>query len=140
MRTPSDLRTLYQLGISWDRAATALVRVGAPALAMATSFESGPAFGAAADSCRQLREAILTNPDGPLPRAFMAATRRRWEPHQLADLLEHIATTLTNLQEGSLAGLLMPRPALARLGEFLSDSGQEILRTVARFRPQAVAS
>ncbi len=139
MRTPTDLRALYQLGISWDCAATALVRVGSPALTVA-SGETGAVFGAAADSCRQLREALLTNPDGPLPRAFMAATRRRWAPHQLADLLEHIATTLGNLQDGSLESLLMPRPALARLGEFLSDSGQEILRTVARFRPQAVAS
>ncbi|MBM3266457.1 MAG: hypothetical protein FJZ01_02310 [Candidatus Sericytochromatia bacterium] len=138
MRTPGDLRTLYQLGISWERAATALARSNGRALG-AASPEARVAFGAAADSCRILREAILSNPDGPLPRCFMSALRTRTAPHHLADLLEQVAATLSNLQDGSLQAVLTPRPALARLAEFLSDTGQEILRTVAR-RRQLVAS
>lgn len=130
MRTPTDLRTLYQLGISWDRAATALARVDTPTLA-AAPVEAGAAFGAAADACRQVREALLTRPDGTLPRAFLSATRTELAPHQLADVLEHIAVTLGNFQEGSLEALLMPRPARARLAEFLSDAGQDVLRAVA---------
>lgn len=138
MQTPHDLRTLYSLGISWDRAAATLGRMAAPGTG--ASQEASAALGAAADACRQVRESLLTNPDAPVSRAFMVATRSRFTPHTLADLLEHLAATLTRVKDSPLEAALLSRSSLARIGEFLSDAGQAILRDVARTQHGQLAS
>lgn len=138
MQTPQDLRTLYSLGISWDRAAAALQRMAAPGSGVAP--ESAPALAAAADACLQVREALLADAESPVARAFLAATRTRITPLAQADLLEHLASTLSRVKDSPTEAALLSRSSLARIGEFLSDAGQAVLRDVARTRCGRLAS
>ncbi len=138
MPTPHDLRTLYLLGFSWDRAAATLGRMIVPGSGVHP--EAATALGAAADSCRQLREILLACPDAPVARAFLSATRNRFTPHSLADILENLASTLARVQDSPPEVALLSRSSLARIGEFLSDAGQAILRDVARQSTSKLAS
>lgn len=135
---PYDLRTLYWLGMSWDRAASALQRLTAPGTGL--SPEAAAVLAAAADACLLVREALLQAPESELSRAFQSATRARLSPGALADLLEPLAGTLSRIKDSPAEAALLPHSSLAGIGEFLSDAGQAVLREVARTRHGRLAS
>jgi hypothetical protein len=134
MSTTGHLQSLYQHGINWDRAAGALARIGSRG-AEPESADEDFAIQAAVDSCRQVRAALLDNPEGPVPRAFLTALRTKVPAHAVAELLEHLASTLTRLKDSPVEVAAMPRGTMARIGEFLSESGQAMLRRVATRQP-----
>ena len=130
MPTSSTLRTLYQLGSNWDRGAEALRQLGGPVGLPADAARQ--AFEGAAASLMQARSELLLQPEDPVTQAILAATRL--PPNTLVSLLEDLSATFMRLRNDPLRHDDLPRATLARIGEFMSDSGQALLHQVARQR------
>lgn len=123
----------FEVGLSWDRAATTVWRLtcrdrrGAP-----RNAADEAALAAAATSCRQLRFLLLADPAAPLPLAVTQAAGRCVPPESLASWLEQVERTLNRLKDSPRSVTPSPAEPMLRAAEFLADSGQALMRDIAR--------